>query len=124
VFSARIIIVGYDGSESSVRALDRATELATYGSRIVVAHVVVPGSQELAGEVLDEADEHLEHRHVISERRVLTGAPAEQLMELARELNAGLIVVGNGKSTLERILAGSVSSAIIHHAPCDVLVVR
>ena len=49
---------------------------------------------------------------------------AEQLVETARELDVDLIVVGRRKSSLQRLVLGSVSAKVVRRAPCDVLVVR
>jgi nucleotide-binding universal stress UspA family protein len=58
--------------------------------------------------------------------RVLCGQPAAQaIVEQAREWGADLIVVGShGYGFWQRMLLGSVSNAVVHHAPCSVLVVR
>lgn len=57
--------------------------------------------------------------------RTLLGDPDKEIIEIAREWNADLIVVGShGRGFWERMLLGSVSDSIVHHAPCSVLVVR
>jgi nucleotide-binding universal stress UspA family protein len=57
--------------------------------------------------------------------RAVQGPPAEALLEVAEEVGAGLIVVGNmGMTGTKRFLIGSVPNRISHHAPCDVLIVR
>ena len=56
---------------------------------------------------------------------ILRGAPAQAIVEKAEEWGADLIVVGShGYGFWERIFLGSVSNAVVHHAPCSVLVVR
>ena len=58
------------------------------------------------------------------DRAALTGEAADVLMELARELKADLIVVGNhGMHTKKRFFQGSVANRVVHHATCSVLVV-
>lgn len=55
----------------------------------------------------------------------VAGDPADRLVELATERKATLIVVGGDeKGFLDRLLEGSVASDVSRHAPCDVLVVR
>jgi len=50
---------------------------------------------------------------------------AEQIVNLAEEIRAGLIVVGSrGLSGMRRALMGSVSDSVVRHAHCPVLVVR
>jgi nucleotide-binding universal stress UspA family protein len=56
---------------------------------------------------------------------VLFGSPESRIVETAEEMDADLIVVGShGYSRWERLLLGSVSDSVVHHAPCSVLVVR
>ena len=56
---------------------------------------------------------------------VEVGRPAELIVDIAAEWNADLIVVGShGHGFWGRMLLGSVSDAVVHHAPCSVLVVR
>ncbi len=56
---------------------------------------------------------------------ILHGSPESRIVEKAREIQADLIIVGShGYNLWERFLLGSVSDAIVHHAPCSVLVVR
>ena len=53
------------------------------------------------------------------------GAVAEEIVGLAGELEAGLIVVGSrGLGRLRRTLAGSVSESVVRHARCPVMVAR
>ncbi len=56
---------------------------------------------------------------------VIDGSPPRVIVEKAQEWGADLIVVGShGYGFWSRTLMGSVSSSIVHHAPCSVLVVR
>ncbi len=56
---------------------------------------------------------------------VLLGSPESGIVEKAEEMKADLIIVGShGYSRWERLLLGSVSDSVVHHAPCSVLVVR
>lgn len=53
------------------------------------------------------------------------GDPAEQIVQLAVDTEADLIVVGtNEKTGIGRLVLGSVSSEVFRHAPCSVLVAR
>lgn len=59
------------------------------------------------------------HRHILS------GSPAAEIVKLASQLGAGLIVVASGSGGLsDRILLGSTASKVQHSAPCPVLVYR
>jgi len=58
------------------------------------------------------------------EKEVLHGLPDQQIIEKAKEWNSDVIVVGShGRGFWGRLL-GSVSTAVVQHAPCSVLVVR
>lgn len=55
----------------------------------------------------------------------LFGSPESRIVEAAEEMQPDLIVVGShGYNRWERLLLGSVSDSVVHHAPCSVLVVR
>jgi nucleotide-binding universal stress UspA family protein len=57
--------------------------------------------------------------------QIATGSPESRIVEIAEEWKADLIVVGShGYNAWERLLLGSVSNAVVHHAPCSVLVAR
>jgi nucleotide-binding universal stress UspA family protein len=59
-----------------------------------------------------------------AEALVEDGSPAHRLIEAAADWDADLIVVGSrGETGLERLLVGSVSRAVLYHAPCSVLIV-
>jgi nucleotide-binding universal stress UspA family protein len=54
-----------------------------------------------------------------------SGYPADELVEYATEVGAGLIVVGSrGRGDLAALVLGSTSHRVIHAAPCSVLVVK
>jgi nucleotide-binding universal stress UspA family protein len=56
---------------------------------------------------------------------VLYGSPESRIVEAAEKMPADLIILGShGYSRWERLLLGSVSNSVLHHAPCSVLVVR
>ena len=119
------IVVGYDGSEGARRALDRAASLCGYGSLLTVVSVARSRSEvERTGRLLLEASDRLLLLHTLARLDERVGEPTDELVAAARENDADLLVVGNGKTRIERALHGSVSSSLIHRAPCDVLVAR
>lgn len=66
-----------------------------------------------------------EERRVRYETEVLQGTPADAILELARDRNADLIVVGSrGRGRITGTVLGSVSTAIVHRADRPVLVAR
>jgi nucleotide-binding universal stress UspA family protein len=117
---ARRIVVGYDGSDVSRRALDAAADLVGYGSSLAVVHVRRAGGPE--GATVDRAREQLLHRQIPARYLEPCGQPATEIIEAARGFDADLVVVGR-RNALRRVL-GSVSAAVVRRAPCDVLIVH
>jgi len=136
------IVVGFDGSDHGRRALDRAVALAKgLGGTITVvsAAPVARLLRDPAGAVepvdpaaVEEREEALEEARTILggqgiEARYVKGVgdPADVLVQEAEEWGADVIVGGTrGLNLAQRWLLGSVSTKVVHHAPCDVLVVR
>jgi len=133
---AKRILVGYDGSAGAKRALERAAELAGYGSTVTVVTVAQPVHRYALGvlpdpfaiedgkRLLHDACERMAARGISARAVERVGVAADELVEAARELDADVLVVGDGKNALERAVFGSVSTHAVHSAPCDVLVVR
>jgi nucleotide-binding universal stress UspA family protein len=111
------IMVGFDGSPSARRALDRAGDLAGYGSTVTVVTVSTPQENGLAGRLLFEAKEQLSARLVPSHTLNPVGDPAEELLKAASGLGADVIVVGTQPN-------GTIGAQLLARSPCDVLVVR
>jgi nucleotide-binding universal stress UspA family protein len=131
------ILVGYDGSSSAQRALQRVAELARNGTQVTVV-TAVPLDVTSLGPEPPEPDEIAKRAqrlevavHFLSERGLQAtgieteGNPADVVLQEAASLGADLIVIGTGgKNAVERFVLGSVSDKVVHRAPCDVLVVR
>jgi nucleotide-binding universal stress UspA family protein len=61
----------------------------------------------------------------VNETHLREGRADEEIVELAEEIGAGLIVMGSrGHGRLKRALLGSVSDAVVRHAHCPVTIVR
>ena len=61
----------------------------------------------------------------IAQRHARLGRPYAEIVHLAEELEAGIVVVGSrGEGGVRRALLGSVSDSVVRHAHCPVLVVR
>jgi nucleotide-binding universal stress UspA family protein len=114
---AKRIMVGFDGSASARRALDRAADLAGYGSSVTVVTVSAPTTNGDGGMLLHEAKEQLAARLIPSYALNPVGDPAEELLKAASSLGADVIVIGTQPN-------GSVGARLLAQAPCDVLVVR
>jgi len=136
-----MIVVGYDETDASKRALERAADLgAAFGSKLVVTSVtpvMAPSGTHGSGgpdptdppekhsEELAHAREYLDGRGISAEYVAAIGHPADAIVAAAEERGADLIVVGTREpSTLERVLGSSVSQSVSHHAHCDVLIVH
>lgn len=148
----RTIVVGYDGTRSAERALARAAGLAaSFGAKIVVVDVAAPvpidspdgafglmpyasyrtpESVVLAEEALwrqhrSSVEAYLAQAGVESEFAGVVGQPAGEIVDVAADRKADLIVVGTRDAGFfERLLGGSVSQGVARHAHCDVLVVH
>jgi nucleotide-binding universal stress UspA family protein len=146
----RTIVVGYDATEPSKRALARAADLAKkFESTLVVTSVAepvaVPGDPVVPGDAiglaapailpipdrdeatreLGEARQELERRGLDARYESAVGDAAEGIVEAAQRHGADLIVVGTREpGFLDRLLAGDVSEAVSRRAHCDVLIVH
>ena len=136
----KTIVVGFDQTEQSHRALERAAELAqAFGGRIIVTSVAPvqyyamrsggpTGPSETVDErrgLLEEARSALEAQSVQAEYVPAAGEPADTIVELAHERGAEMIVVGTREpGIVKRLLTGSVSQEVARHAECDVLIVH
>lgn len=83
--------------------------------------------KEYAERVVQSAAEKISsaNQNLNISTQVAVGSPESRIVDIAEEWGADLIVVGShGYNTWERLLLGSVSSAVVHHAPCSVLVAR
>jgi len=138
------IVVGTDGSASAERAVEHAIELAAVdAARLVIVTAFERtdrrtdprAPEDVRWRLADpnEAERHARRgREVASGKGVadvvvqaLEGEPADELLEAAETFGADLIVVGSvGLTGSARFLLGSVASTVLHHAPCDVLVVH
>jgi nucleotide-binding universal stress UspA family protein len=138
------ILLATDGSPSARSATRKAVELArATGWPLTIATVwhlpvtgfayeplvTVPEVEEAVREgvrgALAAAAETARTEGIEPETVLLDGIPADEICALAEQREAGLIVIGShGWGPMRRLLFGSVSSAVLHHAPCPVLVVR
>ena len=142
-FKIEKILVPLDFSPASVEALDYAVSMAKqFHAAIHLVHVYppdeassVPGGGHLlfeTAETIERLNEELtgiHRKHVPTFRsencHIRAGRPYEQIINLAREINADLIVLSTrGHSGLKHLLLGSTAERVVRSAPCPVLVVR
>ena len=83
-------------------------------------------SEQRGREVLDaEVGRARSAGGTVEQAHLAMGEPAREIVHLADDLGAGLIVVGSrGRGGMRRVLMGSVSDAVVRHAHCPVMVVR
>jgi nucleotide-binding universal stress UspA family protein len=115
------------------------------GSRVIVLSVLQPVASTVAGayeptvipqenleglrqqleELVARAEGKMREVGFSTEGRVLAGDPRQSLIDVAQSERADLIVVGShGRSGIAKMMLGSVSSHIVTHAHCSVLVVK
>jgi len=118
---------------------NKAVELAKqYNAKLSIAHVVEPipaysfgylGIADVEGQLLENAEQEMEKLAgglsiPKQSQYVKIGAVKTELLQIAEDLGVDLIIIGShGRHGLGRLL-GSTANAVLHGAPCDVLVVR
>jgi nucleotide-binding universal stress UspA family protein len=132
------IVFPTDFSENAQQAFPLACSLARdCGARIIVLYVMPPplGHEEL--EARHHPDEYYgiprtqlhkiqaPEENVRVEHRLEEGEPAKVILEVARETQASLIVMGtHGRTGLARLLLGSVAEQVLRQSSCPVLTVK
>jgi len=135
------ILVAHDGSDAADKALLEAAGIAQkFGAGITVI-AAVPNlcfteigvdcdtvnklyRAEIEG-VMEGVKDLMQKKGIEAEAIILEGSPADIIVDHAKGMGIDLVVVGStGKQATERAILGSVSSKIVAHAPCSVLVVR
>lgn len=132
------VLVGVDGSADSDRALRTVRQvLGGHTTELILATVVDVAPQAGPGERTDEETEQLQRaRELLSSRaegaagdptarptgtEILTGPPAQALLEAARSRDVDLIVIGRRGSGLTKRLLGSVADQVVRDATRPVL---
>lgn len=146
------ILIATDGSDYSKAAIERCCQIIAKpedtslkivsAAQIVTSVATEPlpfaanyiqeadtASREMAKAFVTEAGETILQNFPDSDiavsTEVLNGSAAKAIVEAAQEWGADLIVIGShGYGFWNRVLVGSVSQAVVHHAPCSVLIVR
>jgi nucleotide-binding universal stress UspA family protein len=144
------VLVTVDFSAASEEAVKLAVQLAGCSSRsLVVLHVAHDSTQnpdryrrrseqeqilpieEIAGIRLQEfmsrmRKAHLENETLLNAKvMVVSGLPETRIPEIARQAGAGLIVMGgHGRSSLSKLIGGSVSEKVIRHSAVPVTMIH
>ena len=143
------ILVAYDGSDSSKKAIELLSRMAKSDDEVILL-TVIPAEllsstftkmllptidlssvakdssfKERAEETLKEAAKKIENKVEKIETIVETGDPADEILVTAKSKACDLIVVGyKGYGKEGRFLIGSVTDKVVRHAYCSVMVVR
>jgi nucleotide-binding universal stress UspA family protein len=135
------VLVATDGSEHSMKAVQRGLELAEkQGAQVTlmsVAYYVQGDFDSMPMNIQDKLED--EARNALKKAKALFDAknlpvetvlesglvPANLIINKAQEGKFDRIIVGStGMSALERVLMGSTAAKVVAHAPCEVTVVR
>ena len=138
------ILLAYDGSEAGQKALLDCREIAQWSQSELHLVAVMPSAMSFVGleggvydveleerekrkyrGVLDDGLRRLSECGFTARGEVVTGEAIDEISKYARKIQANLIVVGHKHldSWAARWWRGSISGALIEHAPCSVLVV-
>lgn len=137
------VLAAVDLAHDNSAVIDRAVEVAQrYGARLTLLHVVeytdwVYSGEEPMGlgnipmhkELIEHATKRMnELREQVSfpgvEARIESGTPKHEIVRIADEEKADLVVIGShGRHGLQ-LLLGSTANGVLHVANCDVLAVR
>ena len=135
----RRIALAIDGSDASAQALKFVlTNLQPDGStgkggrvpiQVTVIHVMpflkYPELKEAGRRLVEQSAQKLIQAGFTAEVVCQLGKPAEEIMKVASKHRADLIVMGaKGLGAIARFLLGSVSTRVVQHSSCSVLVVR
>jgi nucleotide-binding universal stress UspA family protein len=140
----KTIAVGVDGSETSTKAAEIATEMArVWNAKLLIVTVVrtpegwwgiggAPPSPEALSaalvegqeQILKEIEDHLPLDGVDYETVQELGDPSWKLIEVAETRGTDILVIGKrGAGLAERMMLGSVADRLTHHSPVPVLVI-
>ncbi|AWB81987.1 universal stress protein [Corynebacterium yudongzhengii] len=137
------IVVGTDGSKSSMLAVERAARLAAaFDARLIIGCAYYENKEEAnkalrqdsvtilgdenAQKNLEAGADHARSFGVENiELAVRSGTPVQALMSIVNDNNADLLVVGNrGINSLTGRLLGSVPADVARQSDCDVMIVH
>ncbi len=149
MIAIKTVLLPTDGSECSGKALGYALSFAKqYDARVVAVHVIDQrweeqarlalaevgqdmaqrireGRKEEGQRILRDVADAAERSGVSVESVIVTGIPFEEIVRLAKELPADLIIMGtHGRTGMSHLLLGSVAERVVRSAPCPVLSVR
>jgi nucleotide-binding universal stress UspA family protein len=127
MFNRIRILVGYDASPQSKKALDEAITIAkNFSGFIKVVSVYGKGMEEKTETSVIEVKEALKREKIAYEVELVLGSNPAKILEItAKKENFDLIAIGSrGLGGTVSLLLGSVSRQVVSNAYCNVLVVK
>lgn len=141
------VLIAIDLDQHAESIINSALKLCNEQTIIQLIHVVLPISQafyangmgliepmvdlvDLEKKVLDHAQQHLNSLtdklidQYQYENRVLKGDVVDSIVDFAKENRTSVIVLGSHATSGIKLLLGSTANGILHHAPCDTLMVK
>lgn len=138
------IICAIDFSDSSAQVADYARTLAKCSNAVVMCLYVAPSLSQyvgfhvppssidsFVGEIVSGADTTMSafvaenFKDMNASGFVVTGYPAEEILDMSEKEKADLIVMGtHGRRGIDRMLFGSVAEKVVKNAKCPVLTIR
>ena len=123
------ILIALDASPHSEHALQFVSRMRwPAGSRVIVVSALQPMARDQRWqleELVSNAESELRESGFATEGRTEVGDPRAVLLAVAQSERADLIVVGShGRTGIAKLMLGSVSSHVVTHASCSVLVVK
>jgi len=128
--SIRKILVGYDGSEDSEKAVSLATDLAAkYDATIIICHsfghMPMTAKPSEVRRLINPVVERLTKMGITALVAIPDEVPAQGILAAADEHHADLIVMGGrGRGTFANLLLGSTSERVLRYAKVPVLIAR
>lgn len=141
-FENKTIVVPFDFSEPTTRAIDMAIELGGQAAELHLIHVIEPiptlisldpAMPSLVSHDKERVDEAVNHMKKLLEdgrysrfkQHCVIGDPGSEIVSFAKSVQADLIVIpSHGRTGLKRLFLGSVAERVLRLAECPVLVLR
>ncbi len=94
-------------------------------STLEIEKTAKENAENTLSDTAQRAREIISDPNALISTEILIGSPERKIVETAEEMKADLIIVGShGYNRWERLLLGSISDSVVHHAHCSVLIVR
>lgn len=75
-------------------------------------------------ELLDKMEQKFQMPHIKFKKLLIEGDPADEIIKAAKKEYIDVIIMGSGKSKIDKELLGSVTEKVVHSTPCSVFLLR